>query len=87
MNIVPIVIAFTALAVAALLSTARLIRTGSLPDRVLGLDALLLTVVASLATHAAWTGSGTFLDILVITALLSFVGTVFVAGIIKERPE
>ncbi len=87
MTIVPVVIAFAALSVSAVLATARLVRAGSLPDRLLGLDNLVLVVVASLATHAAWTGSGTFLDILVIAALLGFVGTVFIAGIIRERPE
>ncbi|WP_420452097.1 monovalent cation/H+ antiporter complex subunit F [Ilumatobacter sp.] len=76
---------FAALIAAAVLAVARLARRGSLPDRLLGLDSLLLIAVAALATHAAWTGSGIFLDVLVVASLLGFVGAVFIAALIEER--
>lgn len=80
-------IAFSLLAVAAVLAVARLMRPGTLPDRMLGLDLLVLISVAALGTHVVWTGSGEFLDVLVVAALLGFVGTVFIAGLIQDRPR
>lgn len=80
-------IAFTMLAIAAVLAVVRLVRPGTLPDRLLGLDLLVLITVASLGTHVVWTGSGAFLDVLVVAALLGFVGTVFIAGLIQDRPR
>jgi multicomponent Na+:H+ antiporter subunit F len=80
-------IAFVALAVAGILATVRLMRRGTLPDRLLGLDSVVLVAVAALGTHIAWSGSGIFLDVLVVAALLNFIGTVFIAGLIQERPR
>lgn len=80
-------IAVAALVIAGVLSTVRLIRPGSLPDRLLGLDSLVLVAVAALGAHVAWSGSGIYLDVLVVAALLNFIGTVFIAGLIQERPR
>lgn len=76
---------FSGLAVAATLAALRLVRSRSLADAVISLDLLLLIVVSGIAVDAARTGDGTYLDALVVTALLGFVGTVTVARFIERR--
>lgn len=78
-------IAMTLLAGAAALCLVRLVRPGSLADRIVALDALLVVIVSGIAVQAARTGSGTYLDVLVVAALLGFVGTVTVARFIERR--
>jgi multicomponent Na+:H+ antiporter subunit F len=78
-------VAFGVLSVAAALFLLRLIRGKSLADRIISLDALLGVVVSGIAVLAARTGSGIFLDALVVAALLGFVGTVTVARFIERR--
>lgn len=63
----------------------RLLRASSLGDRVVALDAILLAIVNGLALHALWTRSTAFVDVMVVTALLAFVGTVAVARFIEDR--
>lgn len=81
------IIGFVVLGIAGVLAVVRLVRPGTLADRLLGLDLLVLISVAALGTHVVWTGSGAFLDVLVVAALLGFVGTVFIAGLIADRPR
>lgn len=78
-------IALAALSVAALLCVLRLIRPGSLADRIVALDLLLVVVVSGIAILAARTGRGSYLDVLVVAALLGFVGTVTVGRFIERR--
>lgn len=78
-------IALTLLAGAATLCVVRLVRPGSLADRIVALDALLVVIVSGIAVHTARTGDGTYLDVLVVAALLGFVGTVTVARFIERR--
>ncbi|MBW3664366.1 MAG: hypothetical protein KY469_14800 [Actinobacteria bacterium] len=73
------------LAAAAGLCLLRMLRGGSLPDRVVALETLLVTVVCGIAVLAARTGSGLFLDVLVVVALLGFTGTALVARFIERR--
>lgn len=79
---------FTALgllAVAAALCLLRLVRGRSLADRVVALDTLLIMVVSGLAVQAATTGDDTYLDVMVVGALLGFTGTSLVAKFIERR--
>ncbi len=78
-------IALSLLAAAGALCLVRLLRPGSLADRIVALDALLVVVVSGIAVHSARTGDGTYLDVLVVAALLGFVGTVTVARLIERR--
>lgn len=78
-------IALTGLSVAGVLCLARLLRPGSLPDRIVALDTLLVVIVSGIAVHAARTGEGLYLDVLVVAALLGFVSTVTVARFIERR--
>lgn len=73
------------LAAAGGLCVLRLLRGGSLADRIVALDMLLVVVVCGLAVHAAGTGTGIFLDVLVVVALLGFAGTALVARFIERR--
>ena len=78
-------IALALLSVAALLCLVRMVRGRRLADRIVALDALLLMVVSGLAVHAAITGEDTYLDVMVVAALLAFTGTSMVANFIERR--
>jgi multicomponent Na+:H+ antiporter subunit F len=76
---------FGLLAVSGVLCLVRLLRGGSLPDRIVALDTLLVLVVCSIAVGAVRTGSGVFLDVMVVASLLGFTGTALVARFIERR--
>lgn len=78
-------ISLACLAVAATLAVARLLRRGSVSERIVALDTLLVIVVSGLAIQAARTGEDTFLDAMVVAALLGFCGTSLVAKFIERR--
>lgn len=78
-------ISFGLLGLAALLCVVRMIRGGGIADRIVALDALLLMVVSGLAVQAAITGEDTYLDVMVVAALLAFTGTSMVANFIERR--
>lgn len=78
-------IAFGILGVAALLCLVRMIRGPRLADRIVALDTLLLMVVSGIAVRAAVSGDDTYLDVMVVAALLAFAGTSMVANFIEKR--
>lgn len=78
-------IVFGILAAAAALCLLRLVRGHSFADRIVALDALLVIVVCGIAVDAARTGSGVYLDVMVVAALLGFTGTSLVARFIERR--
>ncbi|MGY1760074.1 monovalent cation/H+ antiporter complex subunit F [Geodermatophilus sp. SYSU D00779] len=63
----------------ALLALVRLARGPSLLDRVVATDTLLVIIAAGLAVHVALTQDPTVVPVLVVVALLAFVGSVSVA--------
>lgn len=67
------------------LCVARLVAAPSLGGRLIALDAALLAIVNGIAIHALATGATVYLDIMVVTALLAFVGTAAVARFIEDR--
>lgn len=69
----------------ATLAVASLLRARSLGGRIIAFDTSLLAVVNGIAIHAIWSGSTAFLDIMVVTVLLTFVATVAVARFIEDR--
>lgn len=73
------------LAVAAVLCVVRLLRGASFADRIVALDTLLVVIVCGIAVHAVRTGSGEYLDVLVVASLLGFTGTALVARFIERR--
>ena len=78
-------VALGAISLSGILCLVRLVRGPSLADRIVALDALLVVIVSGIAVDAARTGDGTYLDVLVVAALLGFVGTVNVARFIERR--
>jgi multicomponent Na+:H+ antiporter subunit F len=72
----PSVVALTMLAAAACLTFIRLLKGPTLPDRVVAIDLIGVLMVCILVVTAAATGQQAFLDVGMVVALISFVGTV-----------
>lgn len=85
MNVV-IVVAAALLLGAAAVTCVRLLRGPSVLDRVAAVDMLLAIVVCALGAAAAWTRDSTLVPLLVVVALLGFVGSATVARILGRRP-
>lgn len=75
-----------ALAVAALLSVARGLRSGVVADRTLGLDLFVIVLAAAITASAARTGETFFLPVVTVVALLAFVATVTIARYLEGLP-
>lgn len=73
------------LAAAGILAVVRIGRGGSIPDKVLGADTLILVVASGVAAGAGVAGEAAFLDALVVVTLLGFVGTITVARYVERR--
>lgn len=78
-------VGFSVLAFAGVLCAVRLARGPSLADRVLALDSLLIVGVVGVAIESARTRSGVYLDVLLVVALVAFIGTTAVARFIERR--
>ena len=57
----------------------------TLADRINALNGLLIAGIGAIATQAVDTGRGAFLPVVVVVALVSFVGTAMVARFIEGR--
>lgn len=77
--------ALVVLAMCGIGCTVHLARSRTIADRVVALDLLLITIVVGIAVDAARTGRGAFLDLLVLFALVAFIGTVSAARFIEQR--
>ena len=78
-------IAQSIVALAAVACVARLVMGPSLADRVVALDTLLICIAIEVALGAARSGDGRYLDLLLVVALVAFVGTVAVGRYIERR--
>lgn len=76
---------FGLLVLSAALCLLRILRARSLPDRIVALDTMLVVVVCGIAVGAVRSGSGVFLDVMVVAALLGFTGTTLVARFVERR--
>jgi multicomponent Na+:H+ antiporter subunit F len=74
------------LTIAALLAFVRVVRGPTLPDRVVAIDLVGVLIVGVIVVGAAATGQQAFLDVAIVVALISFVGTVAYARYV-EREE
>lgn len=72
----PFVISLTMLAAAAVLTFIRLLKGPTLPDRVIAIDLIGVLMVCLLVVTAAVTAQQALLDVGMVVALISFVGTV-----------
>jgi multicomponent Na+:H+ antiporter subunit F len=85
--VIPIVttICLVVLAVSAALCVGRIVRGDSIADRALGLDSLLVVIVVGVGVQAVRSGSGVYLDVLLVVALVAFIGTTAVGRFIERR--
>jgi multicomponent Na+:H+ antiporter subunit F len=80
-----LMIVFAMLVIALFFAFARLVRGPSLPDRVVALDLLSLVAVGITTTHAVAADQPVYLDVVIVIALLSFLGTVAFARYVEKR--
>lgn len=78
-------VAFGGLGITAALLLVRVARGPSTADRIVALDNLALCLVAGIAIAAARRMDGTYLDAMVITALLGFVSSTAGARFLESR--
>ena len=79
--------ALAILAVAALLAFVRVVRGPTLPDRVVAIDLIGILIVGMIVVGAAETGQRAFLDVAIVFALISFVGTVAYARYVERTDK
>jgi len=80
-----IIATFVVLALAGALLGYRLCAGPSLADRVVALNGLVVVGMAAIAAHAAHTGEGAFLPVLVAIALVGPIGNGMIARYIEAR--
>ncbi len=80
-----IVLASVILSIAALLFVARLLLGPTVPDRVIALDGLLVTVMCAVLVAASDADSSIGIDTVLVVALLGFVGTGVLARYVEQR--
>jgi multicomponent Na+:H+ antiporter subunit F len=85
LSFVAATIALTMLSVALLLAFVRLARGPSLPDRVVALDLVSILAAAIAATYAVAAAQAVFLDVAIVVALISFLGTVAFARYVERQ--
>ncbi|MCC6438232.1 MAG: hypothetical protein IT196_24640 [Acidimicrobiales bacterium] len=78
-------VAFTIVSIAGVLGAGALLRARTLADRIVALDLLLVILVLAIAVGAVRTRERLYLDILVVTSLLGFLGTTIVARFMERR--
>ena len=78
-------VALTLLAVAAVLTFVRVAKGPTLPDRVIAIDLIGVLLVCLLVLMGGVTGQQAFLDVAMVVALISFVGTVAYARYIERE--
>ena len=81
----PFLFALAMLAVAAILTFIRLVKGPTLPDRVIAIDLIGVLLVCLLVVMAGITAQQAFLDVAMVMALISFVGTVAYARYIERE--
>ena len=77
-------VASTMLAVAAVVTFIRLLKGPTLPDRVIAIDLIGVLMVCLLVVTAAASGMQALLDVAMVVALISFVGTVAYSSYIER---
>lgn len=77
-------VALTMLALGAVWTFIRLVRGPTLPDRVISIDLIGILIVCVLVIVAGDSGEQAFLDVAMVIALISFVGTVAYASYLER---
>lgn len=79
------VLAFVMVSIGAIAFVIRLLLGPTLPDRVISLDGLASTVTVGVIVAAFVTGSAFKVDIVLVLALVGFVGTGALARFVERR--
>jgi len=77
--------AWVLLSIGALAFLVRLLRGPSLPDRVVALDGLATTTIIAIMVDAARADAGFEIDIVLVVALVGFVGAGVLARFVERR--
>lgn len=78
-------ICLVVLAISGCLFLLRALRPASLPDRLVGLDGMLLIIGCGVMVAAVGSNDGTFLDVVVVITLVAFAATITVARFVEQR--
>jgi multicomponent Na+:H+ antiporter subunit F len=78
-------VALIGLSLAGLLCIVRLLRPGSIANRIVALDSLLIVVACGIGVLTVRTGTTAFVPVLLVVSLTAFVGTITVARFIERR--
>lgn len=78
-------IALGGLGVSAGLCLVRVLLGRTIADRIVALDSVLIMVAGGIAVYSARIGSGEYLGLLFVIALMGFIGTVGVARFMERR--
>ena len=80
-----ITVAYVMLSLAAILFVVRLLLGPSVPDRIVALDGLLITVMCGVLVTASDDGSALGIDTVLVVALMGFIGTGVLARYVEQR--
>ena len=80
-----VIVISSILAVAAVLAIARMVMGPTLADRIIALDVLLVSLMMSIAVDAANRGVDTWLNLLVVIAIIGFTATVALTRYIERE--
>jgi multisubunit Na+/H+ antiporter MnhF subunit len=83
--IVATTIAFALIAAGVLAALVRLVKGPSLADRVVATDLFLTFLVMGSAVYSAREGRGVYLEVMLMVAVVGFLGTAMVARFIDRR--
>ncbi|MEW6181164.1 MAG: monovalent cation/H+ antiporter complex subunit F [Chloroflexota bacterium] len=78
-------IALGMISLGLVLAFIRLVRGPSLPDRVVAIDLVVALAIGIIASYAILFDQPVFLDVAIIIALISFLGTIAFAYYIERR--
>lgn len=78
-------VALSVVALAAALCLARVVLSRSLADRVVALNVLQVALVIGIAVWSGSSGIGLLLNVMVVLALLGFLGTVMAALLLERK--
>jgi len=79
------ILVLSLLSLSLILAFARLVKGPSLPDRIVALDLAITMAMGIISVYAILNNQPAFLDVALILALLSFLGTVAFAHYIERR--
>lgn len=80
-------VTFGLLALAGLLTLVRLVRGPRTLDRILAVDVLVVLIVAGTAVGMAASARGIYIALLIVVALLGFVGTISCVRLVERQED